>query len=72
MLFWESKVLLNSIYLLKSVFSEIRVRTGVQVVSRQNNRPIIGRPDRSTNQSPVSLAGNHLNSCPPDSALRKI
>ena len=58
--------------MLKLVFSEIRLRIGVQVVSCHKNRPIIGRPDRSTNQSPVFLAGNHLNSCPPDSALRKI
>ena len=72
MFFWESKVLLNFTYLLKSVFSEIRVRTGVQVVSGQNNRPIIRRPHRSTNQRPVFLLGNHLNMCPPDSDLRKI
>ena len=32
--------------------------------------PLIGRPDRSTNQRPVFLAGNHLNSCS-DPDLRK-
>ena len=57
--------------LIKSVFSEIRVRTWVQVVSRQKNIPLIGRPrpDMSANQIPF-LAGNHLNSCP-ESDLRK-
>ena len=45
---------------LKSVFSEIR----------EKKRPLIGRPDRSANQSPVLfLAGSHLDSCP-DSDLR--
>ena len=51
--------------LLKSIFSEIRVR----VVSRQNNRPLIGRPDRSANQRPAFLAGNYL--LDPDSDPRK-
>ena len=35
---------------LKSVFSEIRVRTWVQVFSHQRNRPLVDRPDRSANQ----------------------
>ena len=48
----------------QSVFSEIRVRTWIQVVSRQKNRPLIGRPYRSANQRPIFLAGNNLNSCP--------
>ena len=41
------------------------------LVSRQKNRPLIGRTDRSANQRPVFLAGNYLNSFP-DSGLRKI
>ena len=52
---------------LKSVFSEIRVS---KWISRQNNRPIIGRPDGLANQRLVSLAGNYLNSCL-DTDLRK-
>ena len=28
------------------------------------NRPLFGRPDRSANQRPGSVAGNYLNSCP--------
>ena len=55
--------------LLKLVFSEIQVRTWVQVVSRPKNMPLIGRTDRSANHRPF-LAGNHLNSCL-DSDLRK-
>ena len=51
---------------LKSVFSENRVKTWVQVVSCQKSMPLIGRPDRS---APAFLAGNHLNSCS-DSDLR--
>ena len=45
--------------LLKSVFSEIRVRTLlVQVlVSRPKNRPLIDRPDRSANQSSIVFGG---------------
>ena len=39
--------------LLKLVFSEIHVRTWAQMVSRQKNRPLIGRPDRLTNQKSV-------------------
>ena len=56
---------------IKSVFSEIKVRTWVQVVSRQKNKPLIGRPNRSPNQRHVCLAGKlYLNSCP-DFDLRK-
>ena len=51
-------------------FSEIQVRTWVQVVFRQKNRHLVGRPDRSANQRPVLLSGNNLNSCS-DSYLRK-
>ena len=50
-------------YLLKSVFSEIRVRIWVQVVSPPKNRPLIDRPDRSANQRTVFLVVNYLNSC---------
>ena len=57
----------------KSVFSEIRVRTWVQVVSRQKkNRPLIGRPDRLANQKPVSLAGNCLSSCLDSDLLTRL
>ena len=49
--------------MLKSVFSEIRVK--------KKNRPLIGSPNsRSAIQRPVFLAGNRLNSCP-DSGLKK-
>ena len=34
------------------------------MISHQKIRPLIGRPERSANQSPVFLAGNLLNSCP--------
>ena len=46
--------------LLKSVFSVIWVRTWVQVVYRQKNRPPIGRPDRSANQRPIFFVGKPL------------
>ena len=36
----------SQVFRLKSVFSEIRVRTWIEVVSRQKNRPLIGRPDK--------------------------
>ena len=44
-------------------FSEILVKTWVQAVSPQKDRPLIVRPDcSSANQRPVVLAENHLNS----------
>ena len=46
--------------ILKSDFSEIRVRSWVQVVSRQRNRPLIGWSIWSTNSRPEFLAKNHL------------
>ena len=50
--------------MLKSVFSEIRVK--------KKNRPLIGSPNsRSAIQRPVFWQGNHLNSCP-DSGLKKL
>ena len=39
----------TNLFSLKSVFPEIRVRTWVQVVFRQNNRPLICWPIWSTN-----------------------
>ena len=55
------------VYLLKSVFSEIRVRTWVQKVSCQKNRPLIGRSEL---EACCFLPGNYLNSCL-DTDLRK-
>ena len=44
----------KSLLYLKSVFSEIRVWTWIEVISAKKNKPLIGRPDsRSANHGSV-------------------